>query len=206
LRILQTGEFERLGGFRSMKCDVRVIAATNRDIPKRIQKGLFRTDLWYRLNVFPIHIPDLKSRKQDIPALVDYFISQKSREMNIPFIPKLVPGAMERLQEYDWPGNVRELQNIIERALIICKGANLSFSELKPGMVMQSEMFPKTSGSDRLTNKHSFGTLNQVMVEHIEKVLSHTHGKVSGPGGAAEILDINPNTLRNRMIKLGILK
>jgi transcriptional regulator with GAF, ATPase, and Fis domain len=205
LRVLQTGEFERVGGSQNLKCDVRIIAATNRNIPERIQKKKFRSDLWYRLNVFPISIPDLKYHKQDIPAMLDYFITKKCREMNIPIKPGLSPGAMDRLLEYDWPGNVRELQNLVERALILSKGSPLSFSELKlEGDFSSGFKSREFRESDWPVKKSSFDTLNQAMANHIKGVLTHTWGKISGPGGAAEILDIHPNTLRNRMIKLGI--
>ena len=196
LRVLQTGEFERVGGCRSLRCDVRIIAATNRNMPERIKKGLFRPDLWYRLNVFPISIPKLKDRKQDIPAMVDYFIKKKCREMNLSFRPDLTPGAMHQLTEYNWPGNVRELQNIIERALIVCKGRPLSFSDLG---LKSTEFHNNTDIID-----DTFSTFNEVMAAHIKKVLNHTRGKISGPGGAAEILDLHPNTLRHRMTKLNI--
>ncbi|MDD9301563.1 MAG: sigma-54-dependent Fis family transcriptional regulator [Desulfobacter sp.] len=204
LRILQAGEFERVGGLRNLKVNVRIIAATNRNIPQRIKKGKFRTDLWYRLNVFPITIPDLKYRKQDIPAMVDYFISKKCREMNLTFRPKLACNAVEQLQTYDWPGNVRELENIIERALILSKGKPLSFFELTSDEDSQLEKFSRQPKSENPIDSHSFKTLNTITVSHINAVLNYTRGKISGPGGAAKILDIHPNTLRNRMVKLGM--
>lgn len=204
LRILQTGEFERVGGSRKLQVDVRIIAATNRNIPERIKKKKFREDLWYRLYIFPISMPDLKHRKQDIPVMVDYFISKKCREINLGFHPKLAPHAMEQLQTYDWPGNVRELENIIERALILSKGSPLSFSELDSSKIPQTELISNRKKPENFKDTHPFGTLNQVMVSHINKTLDYTRGKISGSGGAAEILDIHPNTLRNRMIKLGI--
>ncbi len=204
LRILQTGEFERVGGSQKIRVDVRIIAATNRNIPERIRNKKFREDLWYRLYVFPILIPDLKHRKQDIPVMVDYFISKKCREMNLPACPGLAPQAMAQLQSYDWPGNVRELENIIERALILSRGRPLCFNELEPSATALTEPMLQSSENVNTLGKFRFDTLDAVMSTHIINVLSHTRGKISGVGGAAEILAIHPNTLRNRMVRLGI--
>lgn len=196
LRVIQTGEFERVGGSKTLTADVRIIAATHRNLAGMVAQGSFRSDLWYRLNVFPIRIPNLKDRTQDIPAMVEHFIATKCREMNLPTNPELVPEALSRLTAYDWPGNVRELQNIIERALIISKGRPLTFADL--GRETPESPFSSTSPSD------PFSTLNDAMATHIQHVVDHTRGIISGPKGAAKILGIHPNTLRSRMEKLGI--
>lgn len=196
LRVLQSGEFERVGGGRPLHADVRIIVATHRDLASMVRDGRFRSDLWYRLNVFPITIPPLRERKQDIPAMVRYFTHQKCEEMNLPHRPEPAPGAMEKLAEYTWPGNVRELQNIVERALIVSGGRPLAFH------VFQS--------SDRSTEpaspKHEsrVATLDQVSEAHIRSTLNITHGRIGGEGGAADLLGLHPSTLRSRLKKLGI--
>ena len=194
LRVLQEKTFERLGGSKTIHADVRVIAATHRDLVDRVQTGAFREDLWFRLNVFPIHLPPLRARREDIPALAHHFIQRKCREMNLT-PPTLPPDLNEKLQTYDWPGNVRELQNIIERALILSSGKTLALPPLGSGKTISE-----------LTNNHDaqLPTLNQITADHIRKALVQTNGRIEGPGGAAELLDINHGTLRARMKKLGI--
>jgi transcriptional regulator with GAF, ATPase, and Fis domain len=197
LRVLQNKEIERVGGSESIPVDIRVIAATHRNLEEMIKEGKFREDLWFRLNVFPIVIPPLRERKADIPVLVHFFIEKKSREMRLPSIPKVTPGAIDRLIAYHWPGNVRELQNVVEHALILNKAGPLTFDhflttqpevETQPGLISQDAPF----------------NLDEVMSKHIQRVLAVTKGKVHGSGGAAELLGINPSTLRNRMNQLGI--
>ncbi|MCW7755292.1 sigma-54 dependent transcriptional regulator [Desulfobotulus sp. H1] len=196
LRVLQSGEFERVGGARSMRASVRIVAATHRNLEAMIPVGGFRRDLWYRLNVFPIPIPPLRERKQDIPAMVHHFIRMKCEEMNLPYRPDITPGGLDGLMAYDWPGNVRELQNVVERALILCQGRPLSFPLLPDrGKEAVGER------GDRFTENR---TLDGVMAEHIRAVLRETGGIIAGEKGAAAILGLHPNTLRSRMKKLGL--
>lgn len=196
LRVLQEKEFERLGGSKTMKADVRVIAATHQNLQQRVAEGRFREDLWFRLNVFPIHLPPLRERRQDINALVHFFIERKCREMNLP-TPRLAPGVMDLLADYRWPGNVRELQNIIERALILSPGGILQIPPL--GQSAASD----TPAEESLPPREALA-LNYITAEHIRRILQWTNGRIEGPGGAAELLQINHGTLRARMKKLGI--
>ncbi len=197
LRVLQDKEIVRVGGSDQIKVDIRIIAATHQNLQDMVNDGRFRADLWFRLNVFPITIPPLRKRKDDIPALVSYFIEEKTKELGLPFNPSISPGEMGRLMVYSWPGNVRELENVVERALILRKGHPLTFD----GIVWTDtneelvEIKPEHQESLRL---------DLVTAKHIRHVLSMVRGKVTGPGGAAEILGVNPGTLRHRMKKLGI--
>ncbi|MFZ5562743.1 MAG: sigma-54-dependent Fis family transcriptional regulator [Thermodesulfobacteriota bacterium] len=197
LRVLQNKIIERVGGTEPIPVDIRVIAATHRNLEEMVASGKFREDLWFRLNVFPIHIPPLRSRRSDIPALVDHFIGIKSREMNLRVEPFLSPDAMGRLITYEWPGNVRELANVIERELILKKGEALTFENMVPTGL---EKRPR----DNVMTKDDLLPLDEVYRRHIKKVLEITSGKISGPAGAAEKLKIKPGTLRKRMDKLGI--
>jgi transcriptional regulator with GAF, ATPase, and Fis domain len=194
LRVIQDMTFQRVGGKRP---NVRVIAATNRDLGDMIANLQFRKDLWFRLNVFPIHIPALRERKIDIPALAEYFARRQSIEMNLSFRFRFAPGAIEQLQNYDWPGNVRELKNVIERALIICQGQPLSFPNLF-GISAQEQESPQ------LPDSGPYPTLNDIQARHIKQTLTRSKGRITGKAGAAELLDIKPSTLRARMKKLGI--
>ncbi len=199
LRVLQEKEYERVGGTRSLRADVRVIAATHRDLPLMVREGTFREDLWYRLNVLPIHIPPLRLRKEDIPSLVQYFMERKSQEMNLVYAPQVDSGTLELLKAYHWPGNVRELQNIVERALILSHGSPLIFPDLGTGPAASDRR-----EFDRETEP--IMTMDQVITNHIRRVLERVGWQVAGKGGAAEILKMNPSTLRFRMRKLGITK
>ncbi|MFZ5996824.1 MAG: sigma-54 interaction domain-containing protein [Nitrospirota bacterium] len=197
LRVLQHKEFERVGGSGPVKVDIRIIAATHRNLEDMVKEGTFREDLWFRLNVFPIVIPPLRERKSDIPALVHHFINRKSNELGVKNPPRLSPGAIDRLMSYDWPGNVRELENIVERELIVTKeGEPLSFDNLLPHKETR-ETVVQSSGNESLL-------LDDAMASHIKYVLDLTKGKVHGKGGAAEVLGINASTLRARMRNLGI--
>jgi transcriptional regulator with GAF, ATPase, and Fis domain len=197
LRVLQHKEFERVGGSVPVKVDIRIIAATHRNLEDMIRAGTFREDLWFRLNVFPIVIAPLRERKSDIPALVHHFIDRKSKELGIKNPPRLLPGEIDLLMAYDWPGNVRELENIVERALIVNKeGEPLYFDNLLPHKETK-ETIPGHSGNESLL-------LDDAMARHIKYVLDFTKGKVHGKGGAAEVLGINASTLRARMRNLGI--
>jgi len=191
LRVVQDGEFERLGSSRTIKVDVRIIAATNRNLEKEVRRGRFREDLWYRLNIFPITMPPLRDRLDDIPLLVDFYVKKISKRMgkSIEIIPTRV---MNALQNYHWPGNVRELENVLERAVI---------NSLGPKLRLVDEL--KTQQKDVSTAQK---TLEVVEREHIVRILDQTQWRVSGKNGAAEILGLNRSTLRARMRKLGILK
>ncbi len=196
LKVLQSKEIERVGGIKTIPLDIRIIAATNRKLEEMVKLNQFREDLWFRLNVFPIWLPPLRERKSDIPALLQHFISLKSRELKLPGIPTVSPGAIDVLMNYFWPGNVRELQNIVERELILNPAGPLVFSHLNPQKQKESieikESFSETDNLDEMT------------ALHIRRVLKKTNGKIHGSGGAADVLGINPSTLRNRMNKLSI--
>jgi transcriptional regulator with GAF, ATPase, and Fis domain len=202
LRVLQEKELERVGGSHPIKVDIRIISATNRDLKLLLKNGSFRRDLYYRLAVFPVFIPPLRERKDDIPALADHFMARKSKEMGLPSMPRLAPGAVEKLMEYNWPGNVRELNNVIERALIVNKGKPLTFNELRDeppedGVTERSMPVPMIENGGDLS-------LQSVEERHIKKVMEMTYGFIDGRRGAAAILKIKPGTLRHRMRKLGI--
>jgi transcriptional regulator with GAF, ATPase, and Fis domain len=197
LRVLQEKSFERVGGAKTIKVDVRVIAATHRDLEKMVREGTFREDLWYRLSVFPIRIPPLRLRREDIPALVQYFVHKTAQEINISPIPHIKNQELDKLNSYDWPGNVRELQNVIERALLVSKGSFLHFPPLKNIRTNDTPTSNEGYFADDLS-------LDDVTRQHVRKVLNKVGGKIDGPGGAAEILQLNPSTLRFRMKKLGI--
>jgi DNA-binding NtrC family response regulator len=187
LRVLQDGEFERLGSSKSIKVNVRVIAATNRNLAEMIKSGKFREDLFYRLNVFPIETPPLRTRQEDIPLLVWAFVRKLSDKMGKK-IQQIQKNSMDALQQYGWPGNVRELQNIVEQSLIKSNGDTLSILLPCASVVTQS----------------SLQTLDQNEYSHICRVLQLTGGKIKGHDGAAELLGINYSTLYSRMRKLGI--
>lgn len=199
LRVLQHQTFQRVGGSQPVSTDVRVIAATHRNIPDMINTNKFREDLWYRLNVFPIDVPPLRDRKGDILVLVQYLINSKLYEMNLSFEPHLAPEAMKQLTAYDWPGNVHELQNVLERALILSMGTPLHFPNLVP---IKSENACSTSATSYENNK--FLSMEEMMAKHIYLSLELSKGKIGGPGGAAELLKMNPSTLRAKMKKLNI--
>ena len=199
LRVLQTKEIERVGGTTSIPVDVRILSASNRNLQEMIASGRFREDLWFRPNVFPITIPPLRQRREDIPALVHYFIDRKCKELKLTDRPVLGHGAIDRLVAYDWPGNVRELENMIERALIQHQGGALSFETLLPVSHSGDRTPIQDSGRNR-----DLPPLDEMTVQHIRQALEMAGGKINGPGGAAQILGLHPNTLRNRMNRLGI--
>ncbi len=197
LRVLQEKEVQRVGGSARIHVDVRIIAASHQNLQEMIQDGHFRSDLWFRLHVFPIVIPPLRNRKEDIPALVTHFIEKKRRELNLPAPNELVPDTLETLVNYDWPGNVRELENVVERALILCKGRALRFNELIPK--------DDIKGKIEIQNPaQRFSSLDDFTAHYIRQILKETRGKIEGHGGAAEILKVKPGTLRHRMKKLKI--
>ncbi len=197
LRVLQNGEIERVGGAEQIRIDVRVIAATHRNLENMVAEGDFREDLLFRVNVFPIVIPPLRARVKDIPALVDHFVQKKSRELKIHPAPELSNGALDRLTHYHWPGNVRELENVIERELILHTGGKLSFDNFNTiALVQKTDRPPESQDPSR--------TFDQAARRHIEKILGETRWQIGGAGGAAEILEMPASTLRNKMLRLGI--
>ncbi len=196
LRVLQQKEIERVGGVKTIKVDIRVIAATHRHLKDMVNAGQFREDLWFRLSVFPIRIPPLRERTSDIPALLQHFIREKVQDLKLPAVPDVAPGVIDRFLEYAWPGNVRELANVVEREIILNPHGPLTFEHVNPA----TQPTTRTVEEPRKTTDN----LDEAISHHIQRVLDKTQGKVHGPGGAAELLGINANTLRNRMNKLGI--
>jgi len=190
LRVLQEQEFERLGSTKTMKVNVRLIAATNRDLAEMIAEKAFRSDLYYRLNVFPISIPPLRERREDIPLLVRYFAQKYSRRMNKQ-VETVSSGTMDALVDYDWPGNIRELENMIERAVILSQGSTLSvpLTELKHASA---------------ATPHRVSTLESAEREHILRILKEANWVLAGPSGAAARLGMKRTTLQHRMKKLNI--
>ncbi|MEW6735534.1 MAG: sigma 54-interacting transcriptional regulator [Acidobacteriota bacterium] len=198
LRVLQEREFERVGGNKTIKTNVRVIAATNRDLQQEVYESRFRMDLYYRLNVFPIHVPALRERTDDIPILVDYFASRLAARMG-KRIRQVEKRSLAVMQQYHWPGNIRELQNVIERCVIL---ADTEVLRLEPGMLVQKKDQSMTVPEVRQsTNKSS-----SQQKEEIEVVLRETHGRISGPDGAAARLGVPASTLESRIKALKINK
>lgn len=192
LRVIHEGEFERLGSSKTVKADVRIIAATNRNLPLEVQKGNFREDLWYRLNVFPITVPPLRHRVDDIPFLVEHFVRRFSKRLGRE-ISSVSPATLRTFMDYSWPGNIRELANVIERAVINTQGAVLRVSD--------------RFEEPRLEGAHtSRKTLDEIERDYIIRTLSDNGWRIEGPSGAAKSLGLNPSTLRTRMAKLGIQK
>jgi formate hydrogenlyase transcriptional activator len=192
LRVLQEGQVERLGNPRPIDVDVRVIAATNRDLAEEVREGRFRRDLFYRLNVFPITLPALRQRRDDIPLLVRHLVDRLSHNLRrrIDTIPEEV---METLRMHDWPGNIRELENVLQRALIVSRGGALTLSDA------WQPMFETSNGGGA-------ATLTDVERRHIVRVLGDVRWRIEGSGGAAQVLGLKPSTLRSRMLKLGIAR
>ena len=188
LRVLQEGEFERIGSSKTIKVEVRIIAATNRNLEEQIRKNKFRKDLFYRLNVYPVTIAPLRDRKTDIPLLTEHFVKIFNNKLG-KNITRISKSTIKQLQNYSWPGNVRELENVIERAVIISNGSFLNVEPLvNPGFEEAEELLP----------------LSEYERRYIIKVLEKTYWRVEGPDGAARILDMHPETLRSRMRKLQI--
>lgn len=191
LRILQEQEFERVGGTQSIHVDVRVIAATNRDLQAEVDAGRFRSDLFYRLNVFPLTVPSLRERRSDIAMLAQHFLENAARKLGKNF-DGLAPDTLTKLNQYSWPGNVRELQNVIDRAAILCPG---------PLLEVEDSLTARTS-----TTASASDTLEEVERAHIVRVLEDNGWVIEGDQGAAAILGLNPSTLRGRLRKLGITR
>ncbi len=190
LRVLQSGQIERLGSPRTIDVDVRIVAATNRNLSDEVRDGHFRRDLFYRLNVFPITLPSLRDRREDIPLLVRHLVDRLGRALRkrIDVIP---PHVMHALEAYDWPGNIRELENVLQRSIIVSPGNTLTLGEawLAPG-----------------DNGPEGATLVEVERRHISQVLNGCHWRLEGAGGAAHVLGLKPSTLRSRMLKLGVVR
>jgi len=194
LRVLQEKEIERLGGSGTKKIDVRIITATNRNLEKEVAEGRFRLDLYYRLNVFPIELPALRQRKEDIEVLVYHFLDKYSRK-NSRVVSSISATALATLQSYDWPGNIRELEHLIERSMLMANGPEITAIEL-PQSNTTSFSEPEDSGKAK--------TMEEMERDHIMRVLKMCNGKVFGPGGAAEVLNIPSTTLNSKIKKLGI--
>jgi transcriptional regulator with GAF, ATPase, and Fis domain len=200
LRVLQEKQYERVGEERTRSVDVRIIAATNRDLSKEVEAGRFRQDLFYRLNVIPMEVPPLRERKADIPLLASHFLEQATRRLRLP-LPRFTETHVRLMQNYAWPGNVRELQNAIERAVILAQGGHLRFD--LPGMV------PAAAVVHQAQNGSGHGVLTELEVRKLETqnllvALSKSSWKIHGSGGAASLLGVKPTTLISRMKKLGL--
>jgi hydrogenase-4 transcriptional activator len=207
LRVLQDGFVERVGGTKPIRVDVRVVAATHRDLGSMAQEGGFREDLWYRIAVFPILLPPLRDRTEDIPALARHFAQRAATRFGLaPVEP--TAADIELLQSYEWPGNIRELGAVIDRAAILGNGDSLELAAAL-GVAAPLSVAAIQRGSAATTTSHiprpgKIASLNEAMRAHIETALHATRGRVEGPGGAAKLLGINPHTLRARMRKLKI--
>ncbi len=203
LRVLQTGEVERLGSTQTLRVDVRLIAATNRNLEEAVAAGRFRSDLYYRLHVFPIHVPPLRERREDIPLLIAYLAERKGKAVGkiIDCIPEAV---MQRLLQYPWPGNVRELENVIERAIILSRDGTLSLEGVfGPGPVATGE--PVGGAAAGADDQRRF-TLREVERAHIVQVCEACEWRIKGADSASIRLGLKPSTLYFRMHKLGIVR
>ena len=199
LRVIQDGEFERVGGTATLKVDVRLVAATNRRLDEEVKAGRFRQDLWYRLNVFPITVPPLRQRPEDVPLLVRHFVDKHCRRLGRPTLEVSV-ATLNDLAAHEWPGNIRELESVVERAVLSSPGPALRVADLgdrRPaarGEVSDAQARPDTR------------TLEENERDHIVATLERTSWRIAGEGGAAALLAINPSTLRSRIQKLGIVR
>jgi DNA-binding NtrC family response regulator len=211
LRVLQEQEFEPVGSSKTVKVDVRVIAATNRDLEADIAAGRFRADLFYRLNVFPIELPPLRARREDIPLLARHFLARVARKLGKRIV-RIAPASLERLTRHSWPGNVRDLQNAIERAAVLAAGEELVIDwDLGPG-IETPRASPGIEHSDTESRSANVSvsaaaratSLEEIERQHIVAVLKQTRGVIEGPNGAARLLDLKPSTARFRIKKLGI--
>jgi transcriptional regulator with PAS, ATPase and Fis domain len=200
LRVLQEHEFERVGGSRRIRADVRVIAATNRDLQAAISAGSFRSDLFYRLNVFPLEIPSLRERRADIPVLVEYFVDRYARKAG-KNIKRVTKQTLELLQSYPWPGNIRELQNVIERSMILCETETFSIDE--SWLPQQPQAFLTEKPKDQI---ELLQRLEEQEKNMIEEALKASRGRVFGPTGAAAKLGIPRSRLESKIKSLKIVK
>lgn len=193
LRVLQNGEFERLGSEESRKVNVRIISATNRDLYEEIEKGNFREDLFYRLNVYPLTIPPLRSRKNDIPLLAEYYVNKISAKNGIP-AAIISEAAMDDLMTNDWPGNIRELINVLERSVIHSSNGIINHIQTT------------NRKRNKIQNEFKIVSLEEMERQYIKKILEMCNWKISGKNSASEILEIKANTLRSRMERIGVMK
>jgi len=198
LRVLQERELQRVGGHEDIKVDVRIIAATNQDLHALVTERKFRQDLFYRLNVFPLHIPPLRERSEDIPLIAQHLLDRHATAQK-KAIKGLTGEALEALVRYRWPGNIRELQNVIERGVVLSKG-----TILKLGVDLLPIEGPDTGVPGSIAEGKSSESLEEIQRQHILRVLKRTGWVISGPTGAGAILDLHPNTLRSLMNRLGI--
>jgi formate hydrogenlyase transcriptional activator len=194
LRVLQEGQVDRLGSTRSTRIDVRIVAATNRNLLEDVRRGRFRRDLFYRLNVFPITMPALRDRREDLPALVRYFCDRLGRQLDKP-VERISAGSFEALERHDWPGNIRELENVLQRAIVVARDGTLDLAGFV-GEPLDVEDVPRPAGRLR--------PLVDVEGDYIRQVLQNAGWRIEGASGAAQILGLRPSTLRARMNKLGI--
>ena len=201
LRVLQEQEIQRVGSGEVIKVDVRIIAATNRDLKQMVDEGQFRMDLYYRLNVFPLTVPPLRERKSDIPLLMEKFLSRLSRKLGKP-LKGVSDVSMELLMDYDWPGNIRELQNVIERSAILARSEIIDIDDALVPVNCSQVVMAQDDDSD--TARPRFKTLAENEKDYIISVLEKLNWVIGGKKGAAEVLDIPSSTLRSRMKKLGI--
>ena len=198
LRVLQEHEIQRVGDTRFRKLDVRILAATSRDLSAEVKAGRFREDLFYRLSVFPIETPPLRARIEDIPALAEHFVDSAARRLNCA-VPRLSEAAIQRLVTHDWPGNIRELQNAVERALILCRNGELDFEFL--GTPKAASESPGAIERPTLLTREE---LKQRERESILAALERSGGKIAGPSGAAALLGMKPTTLHSRILALDL--
>jgi len=205
LRVLQEGEFEPVGSSKTVSVDVRVIAATNRDLQKDVAAGRFRADLYYRLNVFPIVVPALRNRREDIPVLAQHFLERFARKFGKP-LKRVDQESLRRLQEYSWPGNIRDLQNTIERAAILSQGDSLRVSWALEGASPAAQDAPVSSPVNGESRAGDSTSLAEMERQHILAILKKTRGVIEGPAGAARLLNLKPSTTRFRIKKLGITR
>ena len=197
LRVLQEKEIDRLGSTETVRVNIRIIAATHQNLEKMMEEYKFRADLFFRLRVFPITLPSLKHRKEDIPDLIKYFILKKTKEMKRTLIPTPAPDALQRLMDYHWPGNIRELENAVERSLILDREKLLFFKGIGDSQTDAAYEMPFSAITDMEENLD----LNQVITGHIQRVMGLCNGQVEGEKGAARLLNIHPSTLRKKMKK-----
>ena len=209
LRVLQEGQYERVGEARTRTVNVRIIAASNRDLQKELEGGRFRRDLFYRLNVFPIKMPPLRDRKDDIPLLAAQFLERAAQKMNRPGV-RLTEAHVTELQAYDWPGNVRELQNVIERGVITAGSGRLRFEVGASDSPVVGPAPGSTASPDGAAEKDPEVVPEAEMKrrerDNIARALEAAGGKIYGPGGAAELLEIPPTTLASRIKRMGLAR